>query len=120
MSDAKVALTAADLKEILKTVVEEARKPVITQKDQREMEEAQEARKRGKEQEDERVANEELTQRLCTHRRRDNTPRTVHVQNNPKSGGEFMICQKCQKVIRPELEPALFTSLIQDQAAVMD
>ncbi len=64
--------------------------------------------------------NEELNQKLCTHRRRDNTPRTVHVQNNPKSGGEFMVCQKCQKVIRPETDPALFNSLIVDQAAVMD
>ncbi len=50
MSEAKVALTATELKEVLKSVLEEARKPVVTEKERREIEEAQEARARGAEQ----------------------------------------------------------------------
>lgn len=114
----KLEFTAEDLQTVLRTVIEEARKPVVTEHQIKELESRQQDRARGAAQVEEIRAAEEWNQANCSHRRRDNSPRTVHVQNNPKSGGEFMICQKCQKIIRPEVETALFNSLVVDQSPV--
>lgn len=118
---ATIGLTAEDLKDVLKAVIEESRKPVVTDREQKEIETRQHERQLSVDQLLEMRRNEEWIQNsVCSHRRRDHTPRTVHVRNEPKSGGEFMVCQKCQKVIRPELEPALFNALVIDHSAVMD
>jgi len=132
MAEQKIAVTAEDLKEILRTVVEEAKKPVVTERDAREMKEAQEARAANCEQiEEERRNKQYLQSTICRHRRRNNEPRTAHVKNNPKSGGEFLICQACQAIIRREDEKGrryendtiydteLFNSLVIDQSPVI-
>ena len=119
MAEPKVTLGVEELKDVLTTVLAEARKPVVTEQQQREIAEQQEARARGAEQAEELRKTEEWNQAHCSHRRRDNSPRTVHVNNNPKSGGEFLICQACQKIIRPEEEPDLFNSLLVDQSPVI-
>jgi hypothetical protein len=130
MSEKTVALTAADLKEILTGVVAEARKPVFTEREQREMQGRQEDRQRGKEQVDEMQAGKEWQQKNCAHRRRDNSPRTIQVSNPPKSGGDFLLCQRCQVIIRHEdgkgkryenetlFDTDIYNSLIVDQSAV--
>lgn len=116
-----VALTADDLKDVLRTVIEETRKPVVTEADERMLEQRQQERAASVSQIEDLRKNEEWIQnKICSHRRRDNTPRTVLNNFPANSGGTFMVCQKCQKVIRPETELDLFNSLMVDQSAVMD
>lgn len=52
--------------------------------------------------------NKKAEQEACVHMRRDNTCAAVYVAN-----GNFMICQHCQKIIRPETELTLFNRLFQ-------
>jgi hypothetical protein len=47
-------------------------------------------------------------QEACSHVRRDGTTTGVYVQD-----GNYILCQQCQKVIRPELEAPLFNRLLQ-------
>jgi RNA polymerase-binding transcription factor DksA len=53
-------------------------------------------------------ARKKLEQEACSHTRRDGSTTGVYVQD-----GNYIICQQCQKVIRPEVEPALFSRLLQ-------
>jgi hypothetical protein len=58
--------------------------------------------------------NRRAEQEACSHMRTGvwaGTTTAVYVQN-----GNFLICQQCQKIIRPENEPQLFNRLIQSQA----
>ena len=117
----KVALTAADLKDILKSVIEETKKPVITEQQEREMQQRQEERAASVAQIEEMRKNEEWQQSVCTHRhstKNGGAPRVVQVNNDARSGGVFMVCLRCQKVIRPELEPALYNSLFEENSVV--
>lgn len=128
-----VSLTAEDLKDVLRTVIEEARKPVVTEQDQRVIDQRQQERAQSVQQlEAERANTEWIQTKICPHRRRDNTPRTVLNNFPANSGGTFMVCQKCQAVIRPSDEKGtrfeggviystdIFNSLMVDQSAVMD
>ena len=117
----KVGLTAGDLKDILRTVIEEAKKPVVTEQQEREMQQRQEERKLSVEQIEEMRRNEEWQQKMCTHRhsaKNGGGPRVVQNNFDAKSGGVFMVCLRCQKVIRPEIEPELYNSLFEENSVV--
>lgn len=47
-----------------------------------------------------------IDQEMCTHMRRNGSTLGVHVPN-----GNFIICQGCQKIVRPEEDVALFNKL---------
>lgn len=97
---------ADQLKDILSTVIQEARKPIITDADRRK----EAGRLQMKEQElqnmRDRDAALEQKQRDCSHSHRDGTTRTVRVK--PGVGSFYRICQVCQKMIYPSVEYALF------------
>jgi hypothetical protein len=117
----KVGLTAADLKDILATVVQEARKPIVTEQQEREIAQRQEERKQSVEQIEEERRNDEWQKKVCTHRhsmKNGGAPRVVQNNFDAKSGGTFMVCLRCQKVIRPEVEPALYNSLFEENSVV--
>lgn len=100
-----VPLTAADIKELLSTVIHEARKPIVTEEDLRHKASEKQMKLAELEAEKERIAAQEQQQRDCSHSHRDGQTRTVKVQ----LGHDFYrICQFCQKIIRPETERALF------------
>lgn len=97
---AVVQVDTATLKDLLVTVMEEARKPVITDEMKRKQAADAEARKSNAAlvlAEEEKKRN---FQRLCSHMRRDGSTRAVYVVN-----GNFMICQACQAVVRPGVRP---------------
>lgn len=74
---------------------EKARKATEIQnrKDQAELVKANAERKR-------------IEQEYCTHLRKNQTTLGVYVQN-----GNFIVCQGCQKIIRPEEDVNLFNKL---------
>lgn len=47
-----------------------------------------------------------IEQEMCTHMRKNGSTLGVHVAN-----GNFIICQGCQKIVRPEEDVALFNKL---------
>ena len=101
----KVGLTAADLKDILKTVIEEAKKPVVTEQQERELKQRQEERAASVAQIEEMRATEQWNHQTCTHRhsaKNGGGPRVVQNNFGEKSGGQFMVCLRCQAVIRPD------------------
>lgn len=108
MSEPKVAITASDLRDILMSVIQEARKPVITEKELREIAQLQEERKQN-------AANVKLERenrmnlrKNCSHFRRDGTCRAVYVKGSGPDSGNFMICQFCQGIIMPGVAPAKY------------
>jgi hypothetical protein len=132
MSNANVTITADQLKDILgaaiSTAIAEARKPVVTEKEQREIEEQQRARAAQaaeiEKQRQQRIA----FQKVCKHRRRDNSPRVVDVRVNMVTGDfgpvnyHFLLCQRCQLEIfadKPE-QAELYQSLMQDLHPTLD
>jgi hypothetical protein len=131
MSDAKVAITVDALKEILAAqsnankesllaVLEEARRPVVTEEQEKAQEFLAQSRARTAESIKEQEAREKAFQKACSHRHKNNSPRVVHIKNAPNCGGEWMLCQKCRDQIRPETRPELFYSLLADMGAVIE
>lgn len=95
------ALSADDLKEILRTVIQEARKaPEPTADELAKKQQELDQRKQLALLVHQKEENRKREQNQCTHMRmEDGSARTVYVQN-----GNFIICQECQKVIRPETD----------------
>jgi hypothetical protein len=131
MSDAKVAITVDALKEILAAqstanqeallaVLQEARKPVVTEEQQKTQEFLVQSRARTADQIKEKEARDAAMRKACPHRHKNGSPRVVHVKNHPNCGGEWMLCQKCRDVIRPESRPELFYALLADMSAVIE
>jgi RNase P subunit RPR2 len=117
----KVGLTAGDLRDIFKTVIEEARKPVVTEQQERQLKQQQEDRAASVAQIEEMRRNEEWQQTVCTHRhsmKNGGAPRVVQVNSDARSGGVFMVCLRCQKVIRPETDPVLYNPLFEENSVV--
>jgi acetyl/propionyl-CoA carboxylase alpha subunit len=113
---ASVALTADDLKSLFQSVIEESRKPVITEEQRREIAEQQEARRQNVELQKEIEANRVALQNSCSHRHWENNKSRCVLVNVDKPRTQFLICQACQKVIYAHEEPALFNQLIQATA----
>jgi hypothetical protein len=118
------SLTASDLKAILGSVAEsnrasleaiitEIRKPSL--KEQRELDKeeadfqaAQEERINNSANIKQMAANKKAAQAMCTHEHKDGASHCVYIQN-----GNYILCQKCQDVVRPETRPDLFARLLQ-------
>jgi hypothetical protein len=118
VAEEKISLTSSELEKILTRIVEAAKAPVVTDREKREMEEHQEARRQSVEQIKEQERQIEYRQNvLCDHRRHgkinEGSSRCVYVQN-----GDFLICQACQKIIRRAVEPQLFIALFTQDSAI--
>lgn len=107
MSEEKgLTLTAKQLQELVATAVSaavaEAKKPFVSEQDQKRMEQDQQTRKETADNILRGIEQRKHMQRMCTHtRREDGKTRAVYVEN-----GTFMICQACQAIIRPGVAPA--------------
>lgn len=100
------------MQSVMLSVIEEARRPVLTEAQKREIEARQEERKENAEKERQRQKHVRAVRRACTHHRRDGSCRAVFVKgcgdpNLPDGtgSGNFFICQACQGIIRPGVEP---------------
>lgn len=120
------------LQSAMLSVIEIARTPVLTDAQKREIEDRQQERKENAEKERQRQKHVKAVRRACTHHRRDGSCRAVYVKGcgdgplpDGTGSGNFFICQACQAIIRPGVEPenyggldifddALFTRLWQE------
>ena len=120
------------MQSVMLSVIEEARRPVLTDAQKREIEDRQQERKENAEKERQRQQRVKAVRRACTHHRRDGSCRAVYVKGcgdgplpDGTGSGNFFICQACQAIIRPGVEPenyggldifddALFTRLWQE------
>lgn len=106
MSEKNVGITVDQLADLMK----EMRKPVITEADIRK----EAGRKQMAQQElaaaEERDEALRLRQENCSHAHWDGKSRCVHVKNESHN---YMLCQFCQKIIRPGVEPHLFNRHLQ-------
>jgi hypothetical protein len=114
------AVSADQLKEILATVIAEARKPVITEKDIREQEQAQQSRLQQSDLVKEEARNKKFNQDNCTHLRKDGSCRAVLVRGSGPDVEDLIICQGCQDITRRSTEPAEFLRLFQLAAGSSD
>lgn len=117
MSETKatVALTADSLKDVLKTVIEEARKPVVTEQQKRELDDAQQARKDSMAQIAEQQDLVDRTQAACErrgHKQHDGFTACVLVRTGAgRYIDEYFLCQKCKKVIHAHDNPEVFEDI---------
>ena len=105
---AVTGITAADLKEVLTAVVEEARKPVVTEREKAEIEAMQQIRKENAEAFKVDEAAKQRRQQICDHRTRlitgADTGSAIVANKNGRGDVLFFICQHCHLVTRPEEE----------------
>lgn len=110
-NEKSTGIDADQLQQILSTVIAEVRKPPELTEEQQAAKK-QDAEMRAQQAllalEAQRVRERE--QAACLHQRRDGTTPAVYVAD-----GNYMICQHCQKIIRPEKEADLFNRLLQLQ-----
>ena len=99
-----VTMSPADLQQLIAAAVgaavAEAKKPVITEKDKRDLEMAQQSRQEQSELVKKIAADKMRRQKICSHMRRDGSTRGVYVEN-----GNFIVCLGCQGIIRPGTAP---------------
>lgn len=104
-----VTIGAEQLQEILSSVIEAARKPPEPTPEQKAAaEQDKEMRRQQAELVLMEAENKRRAQEACSHMRRDGSTPSVYVQD-----GNYLICQHCQKIVRPEVEPDLFNKLFQ-------
>jgi hypothetical protein len=115
---AKVAVTAADLKDILTAVVVEARKPVVTEKELREEQDRLDMARSNAASVKQLMENKARLQAACSHLRRDGSSRCVYVRGsgNDPDASNYLLCQYCQKFIFSN-ETELFNKHLQMTAA---
>ena|ERR1017187_3853407 len=105
-------LTASQLQELIATAVtaavSEAKKPYISDEQKRNIADAQQARKEQAGLHRQMVEEKIRQQKLCTHEHARGDTHGVYVQN-----GNYILCQKCQSVIRPETDPQTFSKIFQ-------
>lgn len=93
---------------IVTAAVNEAKKPFISEEQLKEIESKKEDRLFMATQQLEILKQKKAHQAGCMHTRRDGSSRGVYVEN-----GNFIICQGCQAIIRPDDQPELFSRLFQ-------
>ncbi len=106
-----LALTPSVLKEIVSGVVEtalrEAKKPHITDEEKKRIEEEQLMRKDAAASVREEIDQKKnFQEELCGHQREDGTNACVYV-----NGSNYILCQRCQFIIRPEEDAKLFNRI---------
>src|SRR5690349_11979195 len=74
--------------------VEAAKKPYVSEAEQKAIEAAQEDRKVLADLKKKEMEQKRAFQRICSHLRKDGSCRAVYVEN-----GGFLLCQRCQAVI---------------------
>ena len=93
-SQAPLALTI----EQLTTLIKEIKKPEPpSELEQKKLKQAQDSRRQLASTHAEVAESKRRQQKICTHLRRDGTSRAVYVKQ-----GNYLICQKCQAIVRPE------------------
>lgn len=103
MKDEKKLDTQAPLTistEQLLQLLAESRKPVFTEEDIRKQAQEKEARREEAALQAVRMQNSRNKQKICTHMRDNGKSRVVYVQSS-----HYLLCLKCQAVIRPGPEP---------------
>lgn len=99
-------LDANQLKDILSTVIAEARKPVLTEKDKAEIEDQQRVRRENAAAFKDQEEGKQRLQTICDHRTRlvtgADTGSAVVAVKNGRGDVIFFICQHCRLVNRPE------------------
>ncbi len=94
--ESRVELSTSDIKELLKTVLEEARKPVVDEQAQKRKEMHRQRLR------NQMVVNEHmraLREARCSHMRQDNTSRIAWMQNS--DGVVRGTCQYCHAIFEP-------------------
>jgi hypothetical protein len=81
----------------LKELLAEAKKPVVSPQQLKQIEDEQQTRRDNAAIIDAERAKKLYEQSICSHMRRDGSTRAVYVEH-----GNYLICQRCQDVIRPE------------------
>ena len=114
-------LTAEDLQRIISTAIAAAKEPNEYEKIELEEKKEELARKRAQIEQDQQTrrdtAQQQLQilnarkqmQRVCTHKHRDGHTHGVHIVDDI---GGFVLCQKCQAVIRPGMAPKGYTGTV--------
>jgi len=118
-----VALTGAALKDILRTVIEETKKPSVLEQQKldaeaRELAARQEERKEsGAAQREEQAQKKYYREKVCQHRGgKPDHSYAVFVHDDI---GGYVLCQHCQGVVRPEQQRVHFPKNYQG-AAIFD
>ena len=84
--------------EQLTTLIQEIKKPEPpSELEQKKLKQAQDSRRQLASTHAEVAESKRRQQKICTHLRRDGTSRAVYVKQ-----GNYLICQKCQVIVRPE------------------
>lgn len=83
--------------ETLKTLFEEFRKPIVTEQEKKQLENSLAERKANAETQKEIARQKKINQSICTHEHMNGASHCVYIEN-----GNFILCQKCQDVIRPD------------------
>lgn len=101
-----VGLSADQLKEILSSVIAEARKPVVTEREKAEIEDQQKTRRENAAAFKEQEESKQRRQKYCDHRTRlvtgADTGSAIVANKNGKGEVQFFICQHCFLVTLPE------------------
>lgn len=104
--EANVSLTPADLTNLVaaavKAAVEEAKKPYVSDEDKRRLEQDQIDRKQQAALIAQMEMNKKVAQKRCLHEARDGHTHTVFITDEQ---GGYILCQKCQVVVRPGNAP---------------
>lgn len=117
---AEPTVSLGQLTEVIRQIVAESRKPVVSDAEVKKIEARNAERKENAELQKELRSRELLIQKRCSHIRKDGTARTVFIPpTQPEAAGNYLICQYCFKIIRPE-EGELFTRLFQMVAPLID
>jgi hypothetical protein len=97
-----------DLAAIISTAIQEARKPVISDREKAQVEDDQKRRKENAEAFKATKENEQRQQTICDHRTRlvtgADTGSAIVANKNGRGDVTFFICQHCRLVCRPEEE----------------
>lgn len=94
------------LKDLLVTVLAEARKPVVTEADVRAAEQAHKDRLEMAQLIINKMKADEAFKKVCPHLRRDGSTRCVLIHLN---GGQYLLCQRCQDKIFYHDRPEMFS-----------
>lgn len=105
-------VTFEQLKDIMATVVAEARKPVLTDREQRDIEQQQVERAANAADQKAQIENTRAFQKVCSHkqdrgRAADKTAMVFVNQDFPGSpgNGQYLICQECGAKVVPGPKP---------------
>lgn len=113
-----LTLTATNLKDIIAAAVAESRKPseleqleleekkAAQEQKRAQIEQDQQTRRETAEQQLQIMANKRAFQKLCTHKHRKGDTHCTFVHDEQ---GGYVLCQKCQAVIRPGVAPKSYT-----------